>query len=391
MDAQRINLNNGFDLYKEETWVRLRQLRRARKPRKLWFSLPCTKWCRWTSLNYSTPEGKEKLEKDRRRERKMLRFARDFILESVDEIRDIDIYWEWPHPCYGWEQRPLQDLSAELGGRDIEWLHCRVDGCAYGMKDHLEENFLAKKWSIRTTDCDFHRHFHAKVCPKNHQHTYIQGIETSRSAYYPWRMVLAIARCWRDQLLPPRFHRWAHSKNENHGAHLALELAAQEDGDPHALPAHPSSDPGQAPARPEPHAPPPDEPQPDPPANPHPPPDAPSPEEVQRWEAKLAHFHKAAGHPTNSNLVRLLQEAGHPRWRIDKAKEFKCSACEALRPGGLSSGQVPPAATYPLYQAWQAVGLDVSEWDVPGVPRKVKFALFIDLATKLRVVCPLMQ
>ena len=391
MDAQRINLYNGFDLYKEETWVRLRQLRRARKPRKLWFSLPCTKWCRWTSLNYSTPEGKEKLEKDRRRERKMLRFARDFILESVDEIRDIDIYWEWPHPCYGWEQRPLQDLSAELGGRDIEWLHCRVDGCAYGMKDHLEENFLAKKWSIRTTDCDFHRYFHAKVCPNNHQHTYIQGIETSRSAYYPWRMVLAIARCWRDQLLPPRFHRWAHSKNGNHGAHLALELAAQEDGDPHALPAHPPSDPGQAPARPEPHAPPPDEPQPDPPANPHPPPDAPSPEEVQRWEAKLAHFHKAAGHPTNSNLVRLLQEAGHPRWRIDKAKEFKCSACEALRPGGLSSGQVPPAATYPLYQAWQAVGLDVSEWDVPGVPRKVKFALFIDLATKLRVVCPLMQ
>ena len=94
---------------------------------------------------------------------------------------------------------------------------------------------------------------------------------------------------------------------------------------------------------------------------PHPP-DAPSPEEVQGWEAKLAHFHKAAGHPTNSNLVRLLQEAGHPRWRIDKAKEFKRSACEALRPGRLSSGQVPPAATYPLYQAWQAVGLDVSEW-----------------------------
>ena len=37
----------------------------------------------------------EKLEKDRRRERKMLRFAKDFILESVDEIHDIDIYWEW--------------------------------------------------------------------------------------------------------------------------------------------------------------------------------------------------------------------------------------------------------------------------------------------------------
>ena len=82
MDARRINLYNGFDLYKEETWARLRQLRRERKPRKLWFSLPCTK---------STPEGKEKPEKDRRRERKMLRFAKDFMGGNNDLFKT---FWQ---------------------------------------------------------------------------------------------------------------------------------------------------------------------------------------------------------------------------------------------------------------------------------------------------------
>lgn len=36
--------------------------------------------------------------------------------------------------------------------------------------------------------------------------------------------------------------------------------------------------------------------------------------------------------------------------------------------------------------AWEHLGADVGEWTVPGVGLKVKFILFIDLATKYRVV-----
>ena len=38
----------------------------------------------------------------------------------------------------------------------------------------------------------------------SHSHTWIQGQETSRSAYYPWRMVQSIARHWRQQLVSDR-------------------------------------------------------------------------------------------------------------------------------------------------------------------------------------------
>ena len=42
-----------------------------------------------------------------------------------------------------------------------------------------------------------------------------------------------------------------------------------------------------------------------------------------------------------------------------------------------------------MYRAWQAVGVDSGEWVVPNQKRKVKLILFVDAATKLRVVHPL--
>ena len=78
---RRINLEAGYDLYHPETWIRLRSLRDQHRPRRLWFSLPCTKWCPLTSVNYNTPELREKLERYRRRERKLMRLSCDFIKE----------------------------------------------------------------------------------------------------------------------------------------------------------------------------------------------------------------------------------------------------------------------------------------------------------------------
>ena len=71
--SRRINFAQGYDIYRPETWAKLQEECRLRRPRKLWFSLPCTKFCRWTQVNYSTPERKEVLETMRRRERRMLR------------------------------------------------------------------------------------------------------------------------------------------------------------------------------------------------------------------------------------------------------------------------------------------------------------------------------
>ena len=48
-------------LYDHHTSNRLRELRLERRPKRLWLSLPCTKWCPWTSVNFNTPEKKVKL------------------------------------------------------------------------------------------------------------------------------------------------------------------------------------------------------------------------------------------------------------------------------------------------------------------------------------------
>ena len=109
----------------------------------------------------------------------------------------------------------------------------------------------------------------------------------------------------------------------------------------------------------------------------------------KRWEAQVAKFHKAAGHPTNRNLARIVEEAGHEKWKIEVARNHACPACQSLKPGGTSSGQVPPATTHALYPAWHAVGVDTGEWVVPNQKKKVKFLVFVDVTTKLRVLQPL--
>ena len=58
----------------------------------------------------------------------------------------------------------------------------------------------------------------------------------------------------------------------------------------------------------------------------------------------------------------------------------------SIKPGGSSSGLVPPAATSLAYRPWEAVGVDSSEWLVPHQKLKLKFIVFIDLATRLLVI-----
>ena len=116
------------------------------------------------------------------------------------------------------------------------------------------------------------------------------------------------------------------------------------------------------------------------------PPEQPTPEEIKNWEAKIAKFHKAAGHPTNRNLARILKDAP---WKVQAALDHRCPACESLRPGGVSSGNIPPASTGPTFKAWQAVAVDAGEWVIPQSKFKLKFLLFTDMATKLRMVQPL--
>ena len=104
----------------------------------------------------------------------------------------------------------------------------------------------------------------------------------------------------------------------------------------------------------------------------------------KQWEAQLAKFHKAAGNPSNRNLSRVVKEAGHPQWNYAQAAlGYRCPTCESQRLAA------PARPTPPFCKAWEAVSIDVGECVVPGSKNKVKFALFVDMPTKLRAVFPM--
>ena len=205
MSTFQVNLSNGFDLYQKETWRRLRSLRKERRPMKMWFSLPFSKWCSWSTLSYQGTAGHERLATARRKERRLLWEVNSFVKEALENDPNLQIYFEWPWPCFGWQQYPMQDLQEYMADHGIPWLSCRVDGCNYGLRDATTNQFVKRPWLIRTTDEQFHRAFRAKVCPGNHGvHAECSSHENS---YYPWRMVQSIAQHWRGQLTPSRHHQ----------------------------------------------------------------------------------------------------------------------------------------------------------------------------------------
>ncbi|CAE7462825.1 GIP [Symbiodinium sp. CCMP2592] len=546
-----INLQTGYDLYKTATWDQLRSLRQRHRPLRVWFSLPYSKWCPWNNIDYNRAERQERLESDRRKERRMLWHVNCFIKEALEETPDIEIYYEWPHPSNGWKQHPMIDLSDYMDSKHIPWLTCRVDGCNYGLKNSDESAFIQKKWTIKTTDEGFHKN----------------GVPSEDViSYYPWRMVQAITRHWCDRLEPEpettpedpltehgepacreeddvyddftmseverlvsenmarearlmknfsfealesileqvltkvtrkegQQHRWSSGTRArlllggySHGAFsgvtnvtyrhkelvqyvnaflqhqlpghqwsslllglnsgtiphkdshnlrystniltcdcgLLVKDPANEKGDnyqmerirvdtsgqrlsvsayttrltpslqnddrsllrqlgfPLIVDATMVANPAEMELRP---ATPTTALEPDLPQLP----DGVTKEEYRSWEAQISKFHKAAGHPTNRNLAKIVQDANHPAWKVQVARQHYCPACASLRPGGISTGQVPPISTHLQYGAWEAVAVDSGEWIPPGRRIKWKFLMFIDVTTKLRVVQPLFE
>ena len=102
-----------------------------------------------------------------------------------------------------------------------------------------------------------------------------------------------------------------------------------------------------------------------------------------KWEVQLNQFHRAVGHPSARNLVRMLVDAQCGTLENSASSEVSLFNCEEMIKGGASSKQIPPAAMRPSPVAWEQVGIDLAEWTVPNQNTKVKFVMMIDLATKV--------
>ena len=316
--------------------------------------MQCTVWCPWNALNYDSVERKAELETRRRRERLALRRLVDWLIRDVIHNPSVHVFWQWPVNCMGWPQEALQCLEDALLRAGRDWLRCRIDGCRYGMmstQTNQSGMFLNKRRLIKLTCPLFHSIYKTKVCVGNHPQAVIQGKDTACSAYYPPKMTASIARAWKEQLFPVRWINKLLLVDGSNEDSVRFDTGTMElrplfgepvpgDEDPlHGHPSSPSSKwspvghgrwektPGNSSA--ELH-------------------DGrdyePTPKEVAQWDVQLLKFHKASGHPSNRNLARTTKEAGKQERRAQRAHQLRCSACEAVKLGGSSSGKVPPVS-----------------------------------------------
>lgn len=110
----RINLQQGYDLYKSSTYELLKEKYKSEKPKRIWVSTRCTYWCPFTSLNYQTVERRQVLEMRRRQERAMFRKLIPFLLYIIEDDPSVELFWEWPRRCYGWQEPMLLHLQERL-------------------------------------------------------------------------------------------------------------------------------------------------------------------------------------------------------------------------------------------------------------------------------------
>ncbi len=359
LHCSRINLDNHYDLYRRQTYDTLFEKVKKERPKRFWVSTRCTYWCPWTSLNYNTEEKWAKLEGYRRKERGMFRLLFPFLESALIEDDSADLFMEWPTRCQGWNEPLFLNFQARLqqAGRPL-WF-CRIDGCRYGLRSS-SGGFLKKSWTIATTSQTFYHLYKMKTCVGNHAHDHIQGIETARSAYYPWRMVKSIAQTWRKELFPERRLSLLHAPLPQHHSCAALDLHAGElvDEDQDEVGGEQDNVPTQR--------------------------------EREQWMVQLKKYHRASGHPNNFNLARILRDAGLEKWKVDAASSLHCDECAALKLGGDSSGKIPPASMRPMPKAWEVVGMDCTEWNPPGTKKKLKILVMMDLATRFKVTSTLL-
>ena len=316
-EAQRVGLTAhrkaipDYDLLRKQTLVKLLGEAGERKPRKVWFSPPCTDWPSTENLNARTPEQTAALERRRRRSL-MLIFNGVKVLEAVLENGG-DVYWEWPLRASGWKLPAVLRLMkfAERVGKTYHFT--RVDGCMCGLASSQGER-LQKPWRIFHTDGDFDRRI-GRTCDQTHGHASTQAVETAATAFQPYQMAHEVVRLWRQQL--------RHTDSSWREVKLLLNRVEIE--------FYPILDKDEVKA---------------------------TAAEVERIRALLHKVHRAAGHPSNANLARLIAERGYPNWVIQEARKLECPACVEAKQG---ERHKIPVNLDTRVGPWDCVGLDAFE------------------------------
>ena len=129
---------------------------------------PCTYWCGFSRLNYSSQE----LRRLRCREAHLLRFLdRIYYLQA-----DLGGHFAIENPR-------TSDISWQKDDRSVEVL---ADMCQFDMRSRDGTELLRKPIKLVTTHPAFQRHL-GRRCGADHPHRTVQGNDTAHSANYGFR------------------------------------------------------------------------------------------------------------------------------------------------------------------------------------------------------------
>ena len=107
--------------------------------------------------------------------------------------------------------------------------------------------------------------------------------------------------------------------------------------------------------------------------------EAPTGKRLEAIKQMMMRVHRASGHASFHNLVKLLQARGSPAWAIELAKTLVCPECvEASKPR-----PAPPASTGDEPQIFETLGADAFEYEDEAAKVKYKMMIWRDRASGL--------
>ena len=140
--AIRKTIENGYDVEKGQTIVRLLDEARRERPKRTWWSLKCAPWTNIQNINQRTEEQVEALRKKRQKGRKGVKNSLETIKQMMVEDPEMRFYWEWPKTAYaGWRLPEMRSFEKAMKEAGVRLFWTEIHGCMMGVKGTLRRTF----------------------------------------------------------------------------------------------------------------------------------------------------------------------------------------------------------------------------------------------------------
>lgn len=274
--AERVGLFNGFDLSSNKGFEKAKKFIAAKRPRWLWFSLPCGPTSSIQNLNELTPEGLAKSLKRKRKSRQTVKNCVALAKEHVDGGNDIG--WEWPRNNQAWHFPEMKRFLGYLEMVD-RCFDAKLDGCMVGVVAPDNGIPMRKPWQIVSTSSEMAVRL-SITCDGQHEHTQCLGHDRAAfSAFYPRKMCRLITKV---------------VLSTTGSCFGVLDAKGNEEPTKDEI-------------------------------------ESISPEALKQMKDAIHKLHTRSGHPSNQSLVSCLRARGVPRIVLALAKEHKCDSCQEVR------------------------------------------------------------